>query len=254
MIFKGDCIEFLSEVDAGCAQLCVTSPPYNIGKEYEKKTDMTDYLGWIERVALLIDRAIAPGGSIFWQVGNTIKSGEVFPLDVLTYPIFSKLGLKLRNRIVWSFNHGLHCKHRFSGRHETALWFTKGDKYKFNLDPVRTPSKYPNKRYFKGPKKGQLSGNPLGKNPGDVWDIPNVKHNHPEKTDHPCQFPEELVRRAVLSTSDKGDLVIDPFLGSGTTAVVCDRLGRKWTGSEKKPEYWPIIENRLADVQFDLSA
>jgi adenine-specific DNA-methyltransferase len=96
------------------------------------------------------------------------------------YPLFKVHVLKLRNRIVWTFGHGLHCQKRFSGRHETILWFTKSDDYKFKLDPVRVPSKYPFKKYFKGPNKGRISSNPLGKNPADVWDIPNVKANRAE--------------------------------------------------------------------------
>ena len=110
---------------------------------------------------------------------------------------------------------GLHCKKRLSGRYETILWFTKSDDYTFNLDPIRVPQKYPNKKYFKGKNKGKLSCNPLGKNPSDVWEIPNVKHNHVEKTEHPCQFPVELVDRLVLSLTNEGDVVFDPFLDLG---------------------------------------
>lgn len=253
MLYRGDCIEFLSGLEPGSAQLCVTSPPYNIGKEYESRRDLEEYLDWVSSVAARIEQALAPGGSLFWQVGNMIDGGEVIPIDCLTYPIFRTLGLRLRNRVVWTFGHGLHCERRFSGRHETALWFTKGDDYLFDLDPIRVPSKYPGKKHFKGPKKGQLSGNPLGKNPGDVWSIPNVKNNHPEKTEHPCQFPEALVRRIVMATTAEGDLVIDPFLGSGTTAVVADQLARRWAGAELSEKYWPIIERRLAAVQFSMA-
>jgi len=120
------------------------------------------------------------------------------PLDIQFDPIFRKHGLSLRNRIIWHFGHGLHNKRRFSGRYEVILWYTKSDNYVFNLDDVRIPSKYPGKRHFKGPKTGQLSGNPKGKNPEDVWDIPNVKSNHVEKTEHPCQFPVGLVERLIL--------------------------------------------------------
>ena len=140
----------------------------------------------------------------------------------------------------------MHCKNRFSGRHETLLWFTKTDEYKFNLDSVRVPQKYPNKKHYKGEKKGQLSGNPLGKNPGDVWDITNVKHNHPEKTEHPCQFPIELVSRCIKSMTDIGDVVMDPFLGSGTTAVSAIQEERNWIGIEKDERYCEIAERRIS--------
>ena len=161
------------------------------------------------------------------------------------FAIFTDLGLVPRNRIIWHFGHGLHCKNRFSGRHETVMWFTKGGEYKFNLDPVRVPSKYPGKKYYKGNKKGQLSGNPLGKNPDDVWQIPNVKHNHPEKTQHPCQFPEALVDRLVLSMSNEKDVVLDPFMGSGTTGVACVNTGRKFIGIERDEGYFNIAKDRI---------
>jgi adenine-specific DNA-methyltransferase len=126
------------------------------------------------------------------------------------------------------------------------VWFTKSDKYTFNLDSIRVPQKYPNKRHYKGPRKGELSGNPLGKNPGDVWEIGNVKHNHPEKTDHPCQFPVELVRRLILAFTNVGDVIVDPFMGSGTTAVSATLEGRDYIGFDNNMEY-----NRIARLRLD---
>jgi adenine-specific DNA-methyltransferase len=151
----------------------------------------------------------------------------------------------MRNRIIWHFEHGLHCSRRFSGRYETIIWFTKNDDHIFNLDPVRVPQKYPGKKYFKGPKAGQYSCNPMGKNPGDVWIIPNVKHNHVEKTPHPCQFPVELVGRLVLSMTSKGGLVFDPFMGVGSTAVAAVMNGRKTAGAELVDEYLAIAKERV---------
>jgi adenine-specific DNA-methyltransferase len=227
-----DNIEFMRSLKKGSMKLIVTSPPYNIGKEYEKKTTNELY---IEQQASAIAEAVRllhPQGSICWQVGNHVDDGEIFPLDILLYPIFKNHGLKLRNRIVWTFGHGLHCQKRFSGRHESILWFTKEDEYTFNLDPVRVPSKYPEKKHFKGPNKGKFSSNPLGKNPSDVWDIPNVKSNHVEKTDHPCQFPVGLVERLVLSLTNPGDNVLDPYLGVGSTAVAALKNGRNAYGCD----------------------
>ena len=183
-------------------------------------------------------RVLKNGGSICWQVGNWVDNGAVYPLDCLFFPIFTGVGFVPRNRIVWTFGHGLHCKKRFSGRHETVLWFTKGSEYTFNLDDVRVPQKYPNKKHYKGGKKGELSGNPLGKNPEDVWNIVNVKNNHPEKTEHPCQFPEALVDRLVRALSNTNDVVLDMYLGSGTTGVVSKRLGRDFIGSELDEGYF----------------
>ena len=125
------------------------------------------------------------------------------------------------------------------------MWFTKGREYTFNLDAVRVPQKYPNKKHFKGPKKGQLSGNPLGKNPTDVWEIPNVKANHVEKTIHPCQFPVELIERLVLALTDEGDWVLDPFMGVGTTAIAALMHGRRALGSEIVPEYIKVAKERI---------
>jgi len=190
-------------------------------------------------------RVLAPDGSICWQVGNHVDDGEVFPLDALLYPLFKRHGLVLRNRIVWHFEHGLHCARRFSGRHETILWFTRGE-FVFHLDPVRVPQKYPGKRHFKGPRAGEPSCHPLGKNPGDVWVIPNVKHNHVEKTIHPCQFPIELVERLVLALTDPEDLVVDPYLGVGSTAVAALRHGRRVAGAEIDARYVTVARERIS--------
>jgi len=225
--------------------LIVTSPPYNLGKEYEMRRSLDVYQE--EQAATIAEavRLLHPMGSICWQVGNYVEDGEVFPLDAVLYPLFKVHGLQLRNRIIWTFGHGLHCQKRFSGRHETILWFTKSSDYTFNLDPVRIPSKYPNKKHFKGPSKGLLSGHPLGKNPSDVWDIPNVKANHVEKTTHPCQFPVGLVERLVLSLTNEGDNVLDPYLGVGSSAVAALKNDRNAYGCDAMPEYVEIANDRL---------
>jgi len=115
----------------------------------------------------------------------------------------------------------------------------------WNLDPIRVPSKYPNKRHFKGPNVGKLSGNPKGKNPSDVWEFPNVKSNHPEKTIHPCQFPVELVERLVLPLTDEGDCVLDPYLGVGSTVIAAAMHRRRGYGCEILQEYADIAQARL---------
>jgi len=194
-------------------------------------------------------RVLSDTGSICWQVGNYVENGSIIPLDILLYPVFSGLGLSLRNRIVWHFGHGLHASKRFSGRYEVILWFTKSDQYMFNLDAVRVPQKYPRKKHFKGPKRGQLSGNPLGKNPSDVWDIPNVKANHVEKTIHPCQYPVELIERLVLALTRRDDWVLDPFAGVDTTAIASLMHQRKAVIAEIMPEYVEIARERLRQAE-----
>jgi adenine-specific DNA-methyltransferase len=228
-------------------KLIMTSPPYNNDKEYETRLGESEWLASQKVIISECVRVLSPNGSICWQVGNSIASpSEIVPLDAVLYPVFKSFGLKLRNRIVWHFGHGLHCTKRFSGRHETILWFTKGDSYTFNLDAVRIPQKYPGKKHFKGPKAGLFSCNPLGANPGDVWlDFPNVKANHCEKTPHPCQYPVALVERLVLALTNTGDKVLDPYVGSGTTIVAAVKNGREGYGCDTVTEYVEIAKHRL---------
>lgn len=260
-IRNGDSLSILKEIDDGKFDLILTSPPYNIGKSYETKTSIEEYLKTQEEIIEELVRVLSEKGNLCWQVGNYVENGEVFPLDIFYYQIFKKHGLKLRNRIVWHFGHGLHAKKRFSGRYETILWFSKTDEYIFNLDNVRVPSKYPGKRHFKGPNKGKLSGNPLGKNPSDIWEImehdwdkamwniPNVKSNHPEKTIHPCQFPIELVERCVLALTDEKSWVLDPFAGVGSTVIGAIKNKRNGIGIEKEKEYCDIAMKRINDLK-----
>ena len=252
VLYQGDCIDLLRTMESGSVQLIVTSPPYNLGKPYEANLRIDDYVEQQSRVISECARVVDKRGSICWQVGNYVDDREVIPLDILLYPVFAELGMHLRNRIVWHFGHGLHASKRFSGRYEVILWFTKGKNYRFNLDAVRVPQKYPDKKYFKGPNRGMLSGNPLGKNPTDIWEIPNVKSNHIEKTEHPCQFPVELVERLVLSLTDEGDTVLDPFLGSGSTCLAALAHFRKAIGAELSPVYYRLAVERIRLAQEGL--
>ena len=257
VLYDGDNKQFLPSIPDGAINLVVTSPPYNVGKSYETKVAIESYLEAHRHVIKELYRVLADDGSICWQVGNYVEDGEVFPLDIYYYDIFKSLGMKLRNRIVWHFGHGLHAKKRFSGRYETLLWFSKSSSYTFNLDPVRVPSKYPGKRHFKGDKRGQPSGNPLGKNPSDIWeimaqeweealwDIPNCKANHPEKTVHPAQFPVELAERCVLAMTNEGDRVLDPYAGVGSSLIAALKNNRKALGSERQHDYVEIARERI---------
>ena len=260
-VLNKDALEVLKTTPNEKFDLIITSPPYNIGKEYETKTSIEKYLETQEEIIHQLIRVLSNRGSLCWQVGNFVDKGEVFPLDIYYYQIFKKYGLKLRNRIIWHFGHGLHASKRFSGRYETILWFTKTDNYIFNLDSVRVPAKYPGKLHFKGPNKGKPSGNPLGKNPSDIWqivvndwenelwDIPNVKSNHPEKTKHPCQFPIELVERCVLALTDENSWVLDPFAGVGSTIIASIKNKRNCIGIEKESDYCEISIKRIKDLK-----
>jgi DNA modification methylase len=266
VLYPGNVTGLLNSIPNDAIKLIITSPPYNLGKEYETRKALHVYLDEQREIIKELVRVLKTDGSVCWQVGNFVKDGEVFPLDIFYYDIFKDLGLKLRNRIIWHFGHGLHSKKRFSGRYETILWFTKSDEYTFNLDNVRVASKYPGKRHYKGVKKGQLSGNPNGKNPSDYWedikiknlieeefekgiiDIPNVKSNHPEKTVHPCQYPIELVERFVLAFTNPNDWVLDPFAGVGSALLAAIKQGRKAIGAEKESEYCEISTKRINDL------
>jgi len=244
-------------------QLIMTSPPYNMDKEYEKTQSLDNYKTEIESVIKKLIILLDKKGSICWQVGNYInpKTKEVVPLDIFYHEIFKRHNLILRNRIIWHFEHGLHASQRFSGRYETIMWYTKSDKYTFNLDNVRVPSKYPGKTYYKGEKKGQFSGNPKGKNPSDVWkvlkadwkkevwSVPNVKANHKEKTIHPCQYPVELVERCVLALTKKGDWILDPYSGVGSTLIAGLKNGRNTLGIEKYKRYISVGETRIKELK-----
>lgn len=245
VLFPGDCLELLKTIPNESLKLVVTSPPYNIGKEYEKRLKLELYIKQQATVIRECVRCLSRQGSICWQVGNFVDRGSIVPLDTVLYPIFTDLGLKMRNRIIWHFEHGLHCNQRFSGRYETIIWFTKSDDYIFHLDPVRVPQKYPGKKHFKGPNAGKYSCNPLGKNPGDLWTIPNVKSNHVEKTFHPCQFPVELIERLVLSMTNEGDWVFDPFLGTGTSIISAIRHNRRGAGAETINKYIKLAHQRI---------
>jgi adenine-specific DNA-methyltransferase len=261
VIWDGDSVDLLAQMPDESVKLIITSPPYNIGKVYEDAVSLEEYLEKQFSIAEQLVRVLAKDGSLCWQVGNYVDKGEIVPLDIPFYGIFKKLGLKLRNRIVWTFGHGLHASKRFSGRYETILWFTKSDNYTFNLDDVRIPSKYPGKRHYKGEKAGQPSGNPLGKNPSDIWkvtaqdweneiwDIPNVKSNHPEKSSHPCQYPVELVQRCILALTDAGDVVFDPFGGVGTVILASDLLHRRGVMADIEPEYCDLARSRLSELR-----
>jgi len=258
-LLEGDALHTLKSVPDSAAKLIITSPPYNLGKPYEETTSLANYIEKLRPILDEVVRILSPTGSLCWQVGNYVEPTEIFPLDMYYYPLFKSLGLKLQNRIIWHFGHGLHASKRFSGRYETLLWFTKAPKYTFNLDKVRVPSKYPGKTHFKGKKRGLPSGNPLGKNPSDNWDlilneweagmwnIPNVKANHREKTIHPCQFPIELVERCVLALTNENDLVLDPFSGVGSAILAAIRQNRRAIGCEKSSEYLAIAKKRIAD-------
>ncbi len=254
-LYNGDCIELLRKIPDEIVDMVITSPPYCMGKAYEDPhDDIETFKKQHKDIFQDIYRILKPGGSVCWQVGYHVSNKCVVPLDYVIYDIFTSESknlnypLILRNRIIWTFGHGLNSTNRFSGRHETILWFSKGKQGLFNLDNVRIPQKYPGKRSYKGPNKGELSGNPLGKNPSDVWEIPNVKAQHVEKTTHPCQFPVVIPQRLIKALAPADGLILDPFMGVGTTGVAALLEGKRFVGAELMEEYYDISVSRLKDT------
>jgi adenine-specific DNA-methyltransferase len=241
-----DAQTFLGNLPDGSVDLLVTSPPYFVGKKYDRSKSIDDFEAEINGTIARARAKIKTGGSICWQVGYHVTENTAVPLDILVYNAMVRHAeFKLRNRIIWTFGHGTHSTRRFSGRHETILWFTNGDDYQFDLDSVRIRQKYPGKRHYKGPNRGEWSGNPNGKNPEDVWDIPNVKARHVEKTEHPCQYPVALVRRLIRALTPRGGLVVDPYMGVGSTAVACFFEGRRFAGCDIEEKYVSLARARI---------
>jgi len=245
ILYQGDSNNLLKNLPSESVDLVVSSPPYNLGKEYETKQALDIYIGEQTLVLKECVRILKKTGSIFWQVGSFSNNGMLIPLDIRFFPVFESLDMIPRNRIAWIRQHGLHAQNKFSARYETILWFTKSDNYKFSLADIRVPQKYQNKKHYRGKKKGELSCNPDGKNPGDIWAFRNVKHNHEEQTIHPCQFPEDLIARIVLSTTNTGDVVLDPYMGAATVAVVAKEHSRYYIGAENNPNYHNVGTRRL---------
>ncbi len=225
--------------------LTVTSPPYNIGKEYENIMDFDKYILWCEQWMKCIHSLTTDTGAFWLNLGYAPipKKGKAVPLP---YLLWDKSQFFLQQEVIWKYGAGVACRNSFSPRNEKFLWYVKDSKkYTFNLDAVRDPNvKYPNQK-----KNGKLRCNPLGKNPTDVWDIPKVtsgaQRASAERTKHPAQFPEAVIERIIKACSNHGDVILDPFLGSGTVAAVALRLGRRVIGFEIDESYCNIAKNRL---------
>ena len=254
---NADVLDYLDGLPDGSVNLHATSIPYNVGKSYGGH-ELVDrqrhhfWLGWTLQVLSEMARTLAEGGVLFLQVGQTkLDDGSLYPIDVLLFEHLRQMGLTYQNRVVWEIPHGLTPKNRLAERCETALIFSKGPvPAHLNVNAARVPQKQPDKRAFKGPNKGKLSGHPLGAWPTNVWRIPAVGANHGEKTGHCAQFPEALVRRAILLYTVPGELVVDVFSGSGTTQAQAVATGRAFSGCDLF--YEDVRAQRLAGVAPDI--
>lgn len=252
VIYNGDCRALMKAIPDKSIALTVSSPPYFLGKAFDVSRELEGFQKLHEEIAPFLEQQLEDSGNLCWQVGHHIRNGINTPLDFVIHSIFSKSDkVKLRNRIIWTFGHGTHSRNRFSGRHETILWYSIGSNYFFDLDAARVPQKYRGKKFYKGPRKGDWSSHPGGKNPGDVWEIPNVKANHVEKTVHPCQFPVALAQRLIRSLCRPEGVVFDPFAGVASTGIAAALEGRAFLGAELDPAYCEIAEKRWQSMLAD---
>ncbi|MBL8763130.1 MAG: site-specific DNA-methyltransferase [Phycisphaerae bacterium] len=253
-VWAGDCVELLRRMRPSSVDLVVTSPPYNIGKEYERPMSIVAYLDWCEVWIRELYRVVKPNGTFWLNLGYLELEGRAKAIPI-PYLLWQRNPFYLIQEVVWQYGAGVSARTSYSPRNEKFLWYTKSpDTYTFNLDAVRDPDvKYPNQK-----KNGKLKCNPLGKNPGDVWYFPKVtsgeNRSSKERTPHPAQFPIAVIDRIVKASSNTGDLVLDPFVGSGSTLEACLLNGRRGMGFEIKPEYVTVASQRLLGVQRRIEA
>ncbi len=242
--------ENMTEIEDKSVSLVVTSPPYNIdikygnkhkngrvieskGTKYKDKLNEEEYRQLLKKVFEECKRVLKDNGSIWINIKNRCKDGIIIPpFWILDY--FKDMFLK--NIIIWNFDWGGSTNKRFSPRYEYVFWFTKKkDDYIFNLDEIKIPALNYRPDRFKS----------QWKNPTDVWYLQMVSGNYPERTSHPAQYPEELIERIIKVASNEKDIVLDPFMGSGTTARVAKDLKRNYLGYDTNKEYIDISEKRL---------
>jgi len=245
VIYNRDCLDSMRQLPAELVSLTVTSPPYNIGKSYEKPLPLDLYLDWCQDWIAAIHQLTTVTGSFWLNLGYLEVPGKAKAVPI-PYMLWDRSDFFLLQEVVWNYGAGVSSSRMLSPRNEKFLWYVKdSSEYMFNLDAIRDPDvKYPNQK-----KNGKLKCNPLGKNPSDVWQIPKVTSGRDraskERTPHPAQFPLALIDRIIRASSNEGDIVLDPFLGSGTTAISALTNGRKCIGFEVLPDYCELSARRI---------
>ena len=251
-IIIGDCIKQMEKIDSGIIQTAITSPPYNIQKNYGAYKDNLKPNDWellIDNTFKSLKRVLADNGSFFLNVSPVPikKTKEILPLDAICYSIGKRNGFFLRNSIIWHFNNMQNCTKRLSGRWESILWFVKDiDDYVFNLNEIKVPY------ITKNDKRLDKDG---GRNPTDVWyfdRVNNMTKNKLGVSDVPTMFPVPMIERIIKMSTSEGDIVLDPFTGSGTTLVASSKLKRRGIGIEIDKRYKKIIKQRILNEGVDL--
>jgi len=251
LLYNLDCVDALSQLPRESIDLFITSPPYNIGKEYETVMDMDQYVEWCQSWFKSIPLALKANGAFWLNLGYAKYKNYAKALP-LTYLLWDKINMFMVQEVVWNYGAGVAGKTFLSPRNEKWLWYVKNsENYTFNLDAIRDPDvKYPHQK-----KNGKLRCNTLGKNPSDVWQIAKVTsgtdRSSPERTSHPAQFPTDLIDRIVLGFSNENEVIIDPFMGSGSTAISCIKHNRKVIGFEIRKDYCEMEVERIITYYND---
>lgn len=248
LLFCGDSLELQRKITEKIFNIIITSPPYNIGKEYEIPMSLEEYINWSANWISDATSLLSPTGAMLLNLGyvSVENRGRAIPLP---YLLWDKIPMYLNQEIVWNYSAGVACKNYLSPRNEKVLWYVKDSaSYTFNLDAIRDKNvKYPNSK-----KNGKLRVNTLGKNPSDVWEIAKVttgfNRSSSERTSHPCQFPLDLINRLVLGFSNAEEIVFDPFVGSGTTFEACIQNNRFCVGFEIRTDYCEIAKRRIENA------
>ena len=228
-LIVGDALDVLPQIPSASVHLVCADPPYNLGKDYGAGVDKrawNEYEQFTHAWLAECHRILRDDGSLYVFMGVRFIAR--------LYLILEEMGFLFNGWITWHYTQGTGRTIGFSPRHEDILYFTKSTDYTFNLDPVRIPQKYYRER-----------NNMRGANPGDVWAFSHVHYSNPEREDHPTQKPEALIERIVRASSNENDIVLDPFVGSGTTARVAQALNRRYIGIDITPEYIAMAERRL---------
>lgn len=248
-IFNMDCLVGMRSLPPGCIDLTITSPPYNIGKEYEEAMSTEQYVEWCKNWIEEVYRITKSDGAFWLNLGYIALDDKAKAIP-LPYLLWDKIPFFLIQELVWNYGAGVAAKKTLSPRNEKFLWYVKNsESYTFNLDEIRDPDvKYPNQK-----KNGKLRCNTIGKNPSDVWQIAKVtsgaNRSSVERAPHPAQFPVDLITRLVKGFSNSAEILLDPFMGSGTTAECALREGRYVIGFELRKDYCQTIADRLARVE-----
>ena len=250
-----DCLSAMSRMPEGSVDLVFADPPFNIGYEYDRYDDRREkdeYLKWTDRWLQGVSRVLSPTGSVYVAIGDEYAAEIKIRMDAM--------GWTMRNWIVWHYTFGVNCTKKFNRSHAHIFYYVADPKsFTFNADTIRVASarqttyadsranpkgKLPDDTWVLRPQED----NSVFPDEGDTWAISRVCGTFKERSEHPCQMPLAVLERIVKVSSNPGDLVMDPFSGSGTTLVAAKKWGRDYLGTELSENYADLCRDRLERV------